>query len=141
MLTPLPMKHVRLLVLTEDLPRASLTLAETETFEPDPRPPAEAEFINLPGRAYRDLYQQARSRLDKVSKLVPLPQETSIQEVRVVDIGELRQLDAWLGDLWSEVTLSIEKTRKAEPGTMQKLADQSGLLRPEVAWEAGIYAS
>ena len=111
MLTPLPMKHVRLLVLTEDLPRASLTLAETETFDPDPRPPAEAEFINLPGRVYRDLYQQARSRLDKVSKLVPLPQETSIQEVRVVDIEELRQLDAWLGDLWAEAFRFEEQLR------------------------------
>ena len=31
MLKPIPMKHVRLLVLTEDLPRASLTLAQTES--------------------------------------------------------------------------------------------------------------
>jgi len=30
------MKHVRLLVLTEDLPRASLTLAEVESFHPGP---------------------------------------------------------------------------------------------------------
>ena len=32
MLRPTPMKHVRILVLGEELPQASLTLAELESF-------------------------------------------------------------------------------------------------------------
>jgi V/A-type H+-transporting ATPase subunit I len=111
MLTPLPMKHVRLLVLTGDLPRASLTLAETEAFHPDSRAPSESEFVNIPGRDYRDLYLQARSRLDKVSKLVPLPDAVDIQAVRVVDIAELKDLDTWLGELWAEAFQFEEQLR------------------------------
>ncbi|MBV5275658.1 MAG: hypothetical protein JZU52_19160 [Lamprocystis purpurea] len=42
------MKHVRLLVLTEDLPQASLTLAQTECFHPDTRPPLEPALTGLP---------------------------------------------------------------------------------------------
>jgi len=44
MLRPLPMKHVRLLVLTEDLQRASLALAQAESFHADTRPPEEARL-------------------------------------------------------------------------------------------------
>jgi hypothetical protein len=61
------MKHVRLLVLTEDLPHASLALAEHRGFHADERPPEATELAGLPGRGYRDLYQQARARLDKIS--------------------------------------------------------------------------
>ena len=39
MLSSMPMKHVRLLVLTENLPQASLALADVESFHPDTRPP------------------------------------------------------------------------------------------------------
>ena len=87
------MKHVRLLVLTEDLPQASLTLAQIESFHPDPRPPIEAALVNVPGRRYRELFQQARSRLDKISKLAPLPEGLQIDDVRVVPIEELEGLE------------------------------------------------
>ena len=105
------MKHVRLLVLTEDLPRASLTLAETESFHPDPRAPVETEFVNVPGRRYRDLFQQARSRLDKIAKLAPLPQDPRIDTVRVVGAEELDALNQWLGGLWAEAFQYEEQLR------------------------------
>jgi len=105
------MKHVRLLVLTEDLPRASLTLAETESFHPDPRAPVETAFVNVPGRRYRDLFQQARSRLDKIAKLAPLPQDPRIDTVRVVGAEELDVLNQWLGGLWAEAFQYEEQLR------------------------------
>jgi len=105
------MKHVRLLVLTEDLPRASLTLAEVESFHPDPRPPVESEFVNVPGRAYRELFQQARSRLDKISKLAPLPAEPNIETVRVVGAEELDTLNRWLGEIWADAFQFEEQLR------------------------------
>jgi V/A-type H+-transporting ATPase subunit I len=114
MFTPLLMKHVRLLVLTEDLPRASLTLAQTESFHPDPRPPAESEFVNLPGRTYRDLFQQARSRLDKIARLAPFPAEPEIGAVRVVGTQELDELNLSLGELWSDAFQFEEQLRQLD---------------------------
>ncbi len=111
MLRPLPMKHVRLLVLTEDLPQASLTLAQIERFHPDARPPLETELVNVPGRRYRELFQQARSRLDKISKLAPLPDGPKVDRVRVVPIEELEGLDQWLGELWGEAFQFEEQLR------------------------------
>ena len=84
MLRPTPMKLVRLLVLTEDLPQASLTLAKAESFHADTRPPEETRLSNAPGRSYRELFQQARARLDKIGKLIPLPEDQGLEQVRVL---------------------------------------------------------
>lgn len=125
MLRPRPMKHVRLLVLTEDLPQASLALAETESFHPDTRPPAESRLTGLPGRDYRDTYNQARSRLDKIAKLIDVPVEKEIQEVRVVELDELSALNDWLGQIW-------QKTSRYEED-LRRLDDQDRFVREQEA--------
>jgi V/A-type H+-transporting ATPase subunit I len=104
MLMPMPMKHVRLLVLTEDLPRASLALAETASFHPDTRPPTESRLDALPGRDYRETFSQAQSRFAKIARLLPLNVAPDIDAVRVVDFSELRALNVWLGELWNEAS-------------------------------------
>jgi V/A-type H+/Na+-transporting ATPase subunit I len=114
MLRPCPMKHVRLLVLTEDLPQASLALAETESFHPDTRPPTEAQLAGLPGRDYRDAYNQARSRLDKIAKLIDVPQVEGLAEVRVVELQELAELNDWLGQIWQTTSRYEEDLRRLE---------------------------
>jgi V/A-type H+-transporting ATPase subunit I len=96
------MKHVRLLVLTEDLPQASLTLAEHAGFHADTRPPEEEQLAGLPGRDYRDLFQQARSRLDKIAKLIPPGVEPALEAVRVIPQTELAATNEWLGGVWTE---------------------------------------
>ena len=65
MFSPLPMKHVMLQVLTEDLPQVSLTLAELELFSPDHRPLYQEHFPLVPGHSFREFYSQASSRLQK----------------------------------------------------------------------------
>ncbi len=112
MLRPLPMKHVRLLILTEDLPQASLALAETETFHPDTRPPAETQLSGTPGREYRDTYNQARSRLDKIAKLIPMPSAPDISKVRVVAYPELAEVNEWLGQIWQKGSRYEEDFRR-----------------------------
>jgi V/A-type H+-transporting ATPase subunit I len=119
------MKHVRLLVLTEDLPQASLALAQAESFHPDTRPPTESQLAGLPGRDYRDTYNQARSRLDKIAKLIEVPQTPEIPEVRVVEFAELRQLNDWLGQVW-------EKTSRYEED-LRRLDDQDRFVREQEA--------
>jgi len=93
------MKHVRLLVLREDLPQASLTLAETENFHPDPRAPEEQRLAPLVAGRYQKEYQQARSRLDKIAQVIPAP-EPDLSEIRVVHLEELTEVNAWLGSAW-----------------------------------------
>lgn len=125
MLRPLPMKHVRLLVLTEDLPQASLTLAETESFHADTRPPTEDRLSGVPGRDYRELFQQARSRLEKIGKLVPLEAEPELREVRVVPEPELSRINDWLGKVWNECSRYEEQFRA--------LDDEERLVREQEA--------
>lgn len=106
------MKHVRLLVLTEDLPRVSLGLAELGSFQPDPRPLYESAFPDLPGRRYRTFYQQARSRFEKITKLIPLSGEGVIGEIRVVEEPELGAVNEWLGGLWQDCSAYEEELRR-----------------------------
>ncbi|AFL73749.1 V-type ATP synthase subunit I [Thiocystis violascens] len=104
MLMPMPMKHVRLLVLTEDLPRASMALAATESFHPDTRPPEESRLDALPGREYRETFNQAQSRYAKIARLIPLDTAPDLDTIRVVDQEELSALNVWLGGLWDETS-------------------------------------
>jgi V/A-type H+-transporting ATPase subunit I len=119
------MRHVRLLVLTEDLPQASLALAQTESFHPDTRPPSETRLSGLPGRDYRDTFNQARSRLDKIAKLIPVPESPEIATVRVVEHPELLALNEWLGQI-------RQKTSRYEED-FRRLDDQDRFAREQEA--------
>lgn len=108
------MKHVRLLALTEALPQASLALAETESFHPDDRPPTEIQLAALPGHVYREIYTQAHTRLDKITRLIPIAPAAEIGQIRVVDVEELRALNDWLGKLWEEASSYEEDLRRLD---------------------------
>jgi V/A-type H+-transporting ATPase subunit I len=114
MLKLVPMKHVRLLVLTEDLPRVSLALAQTESFHADGRPPEEPRLGNIPGRSYREQFQQARSRLDKIAKYTPLASVEKIPEIRAIPESELAETNVWLGKLWGECSHYEEQFRRLD---------------------------
>ncbi|WP_201066646.1 MULTISPECIES: V-type ATP synthase subunit I [Thiorhodovibrio] len=105
------MKHVRLMLMTEDLPRASLALAQTEQFHPDSRPPEEQALANLPGRDYRETFAQARSRLDKIARVVELNENPALENLRVIDHDELEALNQKLGALWEEASHFEESFR------------------------------
>lgn len=123
MLRPQPIKHMRLLVLTEDLPRVSLGLAELGSFQPDPRPLYESELPHLPGRGYREIYQQSRARLEKITKLIAFTEEAVIEAIRVVEEPELATLNDWLGGLWQQCSSYEEEFRR--------LADEERLIREQ----------
>ncbi len=125
MLRPRLMKHVRLLVLTEDLPQASLALAQTESFHPDTRAPLAAALCGLPAHDYRDAYTQAHSRLEKIAKLIPLARFPVLATVRVVPYPELTELNRWLGEIWDQVSRYEEDLRR--------LDDQDRLIREQEA--------
>lgn len=114
MLKPTPMKHIRLLVLTDDLPCASLALAETQCFHPDQRAPEAERLATLPGRAFHEIHTQAQSRLDKIARLIPFAPPASIEPARVIDQAELAQLNDWLGRLWDETSNYEEDFRQLD---------------------------
>ncbi|MBK1700794.1 V-type ATP synthase subunit I [Thiococcus pfennigii] len=114
MLTPTAMRHVRLLALTEDLPRAALALAETESFHPDARAPTEAQLSGQPGHDYREVYQQAQARLAKIGRLIPSATAPAIAEVQVVEAAELAGVNDWLGRIWHEASRYEEERRRLD---------------------------
>nr|WP_313778123.1 V-type ATPase 116kDa subunit family protein [Thiorhodovibrio frisius] len=103
-LLPLPMQHVRLMLMTEDLPRASLALAETGQFHPDTRPPEEPALSNLPGHDYRETFVQARSRLDKIVRIAELEDSPILGQAQVIDHQVLDALNQKLGTLWEDAS-------------------------------------
>jgi V/A-type H+-transporting ATPase subunit I len=108
------MKHVRLLVMTDDLPQASLTLAETESFHPDERPPEVQALAGAPGRDYRERYRQAATRLDKIAKLVDVPAAPTIDRVHVVHPDELAAVSILLRERWDEASRFEEAFRRLD---------------------------
>jgi protease-4 len=48
------------------------------------------------------------------------------------------QTQKLLDDLWGELARSIEESRRLAPGELQKAVDSEGLIRPEIAKEAGL---
>jgi V/A-type H+-transporting ATPase subunit I len=121
------MKHVRLLVMTDDLPQASLTLAQTEHFHPDPRPPEQQMLASMPGRDYRELYQQAHSRLEKISKLAAVEAEPTIAEERVIHHDELAATNRLLGERWEQASRFEEAFRRIDESE-RLIKDQEAAL-------------
>ncbi len=120
MFSPLPMKHLRIHLLTEDLPLASLILADSACFSPDPRD-SDAEAISeVPGESYRQFYRRARSRLDKISQQLPVEPVTVDSHSFFVDQSLLSESNDWLGETWQHCS-AIEEERHRLREALQKI--------------------
>ena len=121
MFSPLPMKHVLLQVMTEDLPQVSLTLAELEAFSPDYRPLHDEHFPTIPGQRFRDIYNQACSRLEKISKHVSLASQIRLKSIHVITERELEKTNNWLGKVWARCSAFEE--------TFHRLTDEEHMIQ------------
>jgi len=126
MFGPLPMRHVTLQVMDEDLNTVSLVLADLGVFHPDPRDPEDAQLHLVPGQAYRTLYRQAQTRLNKISAHLGGLPPFELGELRVVDEAELTDLNERLGELWNECSASEEQAHRT-------LEDERGVDQLEAA--------
>jgi V/A-type H+-transporting ATPase subunit I len=111
MFSPLPMKHISLLVLTEDLPNASMILAGLNSFSPDNRPYAEQALPDVPGRHFRECYAQAKARMDKIASQVGFAPEALAGEVSPICEQELEAVNHWLGKAWESCS-DFEEARR-----------------------------
>jgi len=104
MLKPLPMQHIFLKLLTDDVPLAAQVLANCGVFNPE----TTEELPEYLGEDYRQLFTLARSRLDKILALIPLKKPTTIAE-RIIDFTELEQVNTQLGSIWLELSQQQEE--------------------------------
>lgn len=117
------MQRVALQVLSEDAPVAALILAGCGVFNPETRHVFSDQLPEFPGESYRELYRNARSRLDKIlSHCCASHEGTALPPLRKVDDKELAQLDEWLRAVWTEFSKCQEGLRKIEEE--QKRVDQ-----------------
>jgi V/A-type H+-transporting ATPase subunit I len=112
MFGPLPMRHVTLQVMSEDLTTVSLVLADLAVFHPDHRDLEEVQLRLIPGTSYRGVYRQARTRLSKISAHLGALPPFELGELRVVDEAELAELNERLGALWNECSASEEQAHR-----------------------------
>jgi V/A-type H+-transporting ATPase subunit I len=106
------MKHVLIQALTEDLPRISLALADMGIFDPDSRSVDTGKFPVVPGKKYKSLFNQAKSRMEKIAGILHLDELPTVHAVRVVEESELERLNSWLGDVWATASSYEEQFRR-----------------------------
>lgn len=98
------MRHVTVTMMREDLPRASLVLAELETFAPDDRPLLESELPEIPGSTFRDRIRRAWGHLDRLVALLGDPPHADTEPLLVLRREQLVEIDQWLADAWKQCT-------------------------------------
>lgn len=114
MFRALPMQHLELHLLHEQLPHAALALAESGVFHPDPA--ARSELDTIPGDGYRQLFHDADTRLSKIlthygldsSRIAPCVDARS----DVITTRKLAELNTELGILWAACSAWQEDLRK-----------------------------
>lgn len=114
MFRALPMQHLELHLLHEQLPHAALALAESGVFHPDPA--ARSELDTIPGDGYRQLFHDADTRLSKVlahyglnpSRITPALNA----KPNVITTRKLAELNTELGVLWAACSAWQEDLRR-----------------------------
>ncbi len=109
------MRHITLKLMREDLPRASLILAELEAFAPDERPLLESELPEIPGSTFRARIRRAWGHLDRlVGLLGELPPDDSDTPLLVLRREQLVEVDQWLTDAWQQCAPCDEALHRIE---------------------------
>jgi V/A-type H+-transporting ATPase subunit I len=95
------MQHVTLTLMREELPRASLVLAELESFAPDERPLLESELPEIPGASFRTRIRRAWGHLDRLTAVLgELPQASQQTPLPPFRREQLVEVDQWLAAAW-----------------------------------------
>lgn len=109
------MRHVTLTLMREDLPRASLVLAELEAFAPDDRPVLESELPEIPGAAFRDRIRRAWSYVDRLAAVMgALPKPNRDAPVLVLNREQVIETEHWLKDAWEQCAPCEDMLHKVE---------------------------
>lgn len=116
MLQAMSMKRTTFHLVTDEVPHAALVLASTGLFSPDQNNEQYADKLtSVPAPEYRELYERAQNRFDKVySHLdvdLPMP---ALEAREVPSLEQLRKIDEWLITLWAVCSECEEHQREIE---------------------------
>jgi V/A-type H+-transporting ATPase subunit I len=128
------MRHITLTLMREDLPSASLVLAELESFAPDERPLMDSELPEVPGTAFRARMRRAWGHYDRlVALLGEAPRDERDTPVVVLRREQLIEVKQWLTEAWRQCAPCEEQLHQIEDKTRElaelerSLEDFSGL--------------
>jgi len=99
MLKPLPMQHISLKLLTEDVPLTAQLLADSGVFNPE----TTEQLPDALGEKYRNIFTLARSRLEKILARIPY-RSTPTPPSRIIELPELENINAQLGQIWQQIS-------------------------------------
>ena len=115
MLRPQRMKRVELVLLKDDVPCAALLLAEYGSFAPEVSEIVPASLPEQAGEGYRGAYREASTRLEKILAHFEMPRPAeSAAPLQAVAEPQLRELGAWLKEIWTHCSQAQERTRKLQ---------------------------
>ncbi len=100
MFKPLSMQYISLQILTEDAPRAAQLLAECGVFNPETTEIMAETLPERPAETFRQLFQSARNRLDKILARITFIPTVKIPVERLITFNELEAVNNQLGQLW-----------------------------------------
>jgi V/A-type H+-transporting ATPase subunit I len=109
------MRHITVKLMHDDLPRASLVMAELEAFGPDQRPLLETELPEIPGEDFRSRIRRAWGHLDRLVSLIgELPQEHPETPMLVLQTEQLIEIDQWLANAWKQCAPCDEELHRID---------------------------
>ncbi|RKZ41955.1 MAG: hypothetical protein DRQ49_03465 [Gammaproteobacteria bacterium] len=104
MFKPLEMQYVSLKLLTEDVPLAAAVLANYGLFNPEATEAVAEQLPTRFGEDFRNLFNQARSRLDKILARISFAPPPDTDSYRVIDLMELKKVNNQLGKIWLQLS-------------------------------------
>lgn len=114
------MRHVMLTLMREDLPGASLLLAELESFAPDERPLLESELPEVPGAAFRTRIRRAWGHYDRLIGLLgEQPGDRTRYPPLVPRRDQLTEIDQWLAEAWQQCAPCEKQLHEIEDRTRE----------------------
>ena len=109
------MRHVTITLMREELPAASLILAEMESFAADERPLLESELPEIPGHTFRARIRRAWGHLDRLNTLLGETTEANAApSFLVLGREQLVEIDRWLGEAWQQCAPCDEELHRIE---------------------------
>jgi len=126
MFKPLPMLRIDLSLIKDDAPSAALLLANFAGFAPEITEIVPENLPELPGESYRRIYNENKSRLDKIFDHYGLAApETVDKPMQSVSLEQLNELGGWLKQVWQRCSEDQERTRQLQ----EDRRHAAGLLR------------
>ena len=121
MFQPVTMRHVSLLVLTEDVPLVAQILGELQAFHPEKTEALREQLPESLGQEFHQQFHSAVNRLDKITQQTRLSPPKEISEpYQLVSLEALQALDVELSKIWAQFS-ELEEQRHQTQDKLHEL--------------------